>query len=83
MRSKILPFVVEYKNGEKKTIDAENQDELITKLFGSESNFKKKAHKISWKVGSTICVMYAEDGRIERQIADGDVNPYGWRMKHS
>ncbi len=82
MKTPTLPFLIEYKNGDKKTLDAENHQVLISKIFGGQENFKKKVHRISWKIKSTICVLYAEDGRIERNIADGDVNPYGWRMQH-
>jgi hypothetical protein len=82
METPTLPFLIEYKNGKRKTIDAENHQSLITEVFGSQENFKKKVHRISWKIKSTVCVLYAEDGRIERKIADGDVNPYSWRLQH-
>jgi hypothetical protein len=82
MKTPTLPFLIEYLNGERKTIDAENHQKLISEVFGSQENFSNKVYRISWKVKSTVCVLYAEDGRVERSVADGDVNPYGWRLQH-
>lgn len=68
-------------NGERRTLDAENLESLITS-FDDQDAFRKSVTSVQWKEKSTLCTYDSLTGKTERRIADADVNPFGWRQKH-
>jgi len=81
--SKKISFHIFHKKGTEIKIEAKNLQLLIEDSFPDKEIMKKKVEYIAWKVKSTLCVYNPKSGEIERSISDGDINPYGWRNKHS
>ena len=77
-------FIVVYKNGETKDLEAQNKADLIVEYFeGNEQKFKDEVKLIRWQQGT---VSYSEDvekGEMDESIATADTNPYGWRNEAS
>lgn len=77
-----LPFNIRLKTGETIVKEATSLEELIANEFENEKEFKHRVEKVGWKKKSTLMIYDAETDQTESFIADGDVNPYGWRMQH-
>lgn len=75
-----LPFRVELRDGTVFTSDAESLDQLRETTFASVAEFDEKTAAVSWKEKSTLCTYNVDTKEITRQIADADVNPFGWRQ---
>ena len=73
-------FIVVYKNGETKDLEAQNKADLIAEYFGgSEETFKEKVKLMRWQQGTVSYTEDVENNRIDENIATADTNPYGWR----
>lgn len=81
--TKKISFHIIHKGGTELRIEDKNPNELIKNTFSNREKMKEKVSKLVWKIKSTLCIYDPENGEIERQLSDEDVNPYGWRMKHS
>ncbi|MGB6035268.1 MAG: hypothetical protein WBG42_03295 [Cryomorphaceae bacterium] len=77
-----LAFYIHYKNGKEECIDASSFEDIKNSFFESEEQLEEKVEWISWKEKSTLVTYSSETKEFTRSIADGDVNPYGWRMQH-
>lgn len=77
-----LPFRVELRDGTTLSMDAENLEDLRETTFASPAEFDEKTAAVSWKEKSTLCIYNVDTKKITRQIADADVNPFGWRQQH-
>ena len=80
--SKHISFHILHKKGTELKIEAKNLQELIDNSFPNKEMMKQRVEKIAWKVKSTLCIYDPASGEIDRQISDGDINPYSWRLKH-
>ncbi len=73
-------FIVVYKNGETKDLEAQNKaDLLITHFEGNEQKFKDEVKLIRWQQGTVSYTEDVEKGEMDENIATADTNPYGWR----
>ena len=63
-------------------MDAESLEDLKEMAFDSPTEFDEKTATVSWKENSTLCIYNVDTKEINRQIADADVNPFGWRQQH-
>lgn len=77
-----LPFFIRFKDGKEQVVDAPSFEELKKDHFESVEVFEKKVDSVSWKEKTTLVTYSSETKEFTRSIADGDVNPYGWRMQH-
>ena len=77
-----LPFYIELKDGTTMTRDAESLEHLREVAFSTPAEFEEKAAKVSWKEKTTLSTFNVATGEVSRKIADGDVNPFGWRQQH-
>ncbi|HKK37820.1 MAG TPA: hypothetical protein VJ949_00205 [Cryomorphaceae bacterium] len=77
-----LPFYIHYKNGKEESHEASSFEDLQNSFFGSKEELNQKVKWISWKEKTTLVTYSSDTGEFHRTIADGDVNPYGWRMQH-
>ncbi|WP_338793034.1 hypothetical protein V9L05_11885 [Bernardetia sp. Wsw4-3y2] len=73
-------FIVVYKNGETKDLEAQNKADLIVEYFeGNRQKFKDEVKLIRWQQGTVSYSEDIENGEIDENIATADTNPYGWR----
>ncbi|HKL40925.1 MAG TPA: hypothetical protein VJ894_09605 [Cryomorphaceae bacterium] len=77
-----LAFYIHYKNGKEETQEASSFEDLRTSKFNSKEEMNQEVKWISWKEKTTLVTYSSETEEFHRTIADGDVNPYGWRMQH-
>lgn len=77
-----ITFHLIHKEGIDVKLQEKNLNVLLDKYFADREKLKEEVEKIVWKIKSTVCIYNPINGEIERKIKDGDVNPYGWRMKH-
>ena len=80
--SKQISFHIFHKKGTELKLEASNLQNLLENNFPNRQKMKEQVERIAWKVKSTLCIYDPESGEIDRQISDGDINPFGWRMKH-
>lgn len=73
-------FIVVYKNGETKDLEAQNRaDLLITHFEGNEQKFKDEVKLLRWQQGTVSYTENVESGQMDESVATADTNPYGWR----
>jgi hypothetical protein len=77
-----LAFYVHFRDGKEDCYEFASFDEMKSSLFKNEEELKEKVQWISWKDRSTLITYTPETEEFHRSIADGDVNPYGWRLQH-
>ena len=80
--TKHISFHIFHKSGTEVKLEAANLEKLIEEYFPDRNEFEEKVEKIGWKIKSTLCIYDPRTRKIERKISDGDINPFGWRMKH-
>jgi len=80
--AQLISFHIFHFKGTELKIEAKNLQELISEHFADEKLLREKVERIAWKAKSTLCIYNPKTKEIERKISDGDINPYGWRMKH-
>jgi hypothetical protein len=80
--SPTLPFYIRFKTGKEEIVDYPSFEQLRKNHLESEDLFDQKIDSVSWKEKTTLVTYSAETKEFTRSIADGDVNPYGWRMNH-
>jgi hypothetical protein len=77
-------FIVVYKNGETKDLEAQNKADLIAAYFeGNEQKFKDEVKLLRWQQGTVNYTENVESGDMDKNIATADTNPYGWRNEAS
>ncbi|WP_375563059.1 hypothetical protein ACE193_11220 [Bernardetia sp. OM2101] len=77
-------FIVVYKNGETKDLEAQNRADLIIKYFdGNEQKFKDEIKLLRWQQGTVSYTQNIENGKMDESVATADTNPYGWRNEAS
>ncbi|WP_338762231.1 hypothetical protein WAF17_17210 [Bernardetia sp. ABR2-2B] len=77
-------FIVVYKNGETKDLEAQNKADLIVTHFeGNRQKFKDEVKLIRWQQGTVSYTEDVENGEMDENIATADTNPYGWRNEAS
>ncbi|WP_291722268.1 hypothetical protein [Bernardetia sp.] len=73
-------FIIVYKNGETKDLEAQNKADLIAEYFeGSKEKFENEVKLLRWQQGTVSYTEDVEHGKIDEHIASADTNPYGWR----
>lgn len=80
--TKQISFHIFHKKGTEVKIEAKNLQELLEKQFPNKEKLKSQVERIGWKVKTTLCLYDPNSREIERKISDGDINPFGWRMKN-
>jgi len=68
--------------GDRRTIEAENLETLIDRNFDNPELFKSEVAIVQWKQKSTLFSHFPDTGETRAEIADADVNPFGWRQQH-
>lgn len=77
-------FIVIYRNGETKDVEAQNRADLIVQHFeGNEQKFKDEVKLIRWQQGNVHYSEDVENGKMDESIESADTNPYGWRNEVS
>ena len=77
-------FIVVYKNGETKELDAQNKADLILEYFdNNEQEFKNKVKLIRWQQDTVHYSENIENGETHESVQSADTNPYGWRNEAS
>jgi len=77
-----LTFHLHLKSGGDKFVEADSMEDLIEREFRDEKEFHRLVETLVWKRKSTLFIYHTDRKEIEKRIADGDVNPYGWRLQH-
>ncbi|PIY08722.1 MAG: hypothetical protein COZ18_10775 [Flexibacter sp. CG_4_10_14_3_um_filter_32_15] len=73
-------FIVIYKNGKMKDLEAQNRTDLIITHFeGNEQKFKDEVKLLRWQQGTVSYTENIENGKTDENVATADTNPYGWR----
>ncbi len=75
-------FTINMSNGERREAEAPSLEALMAAEFGDEATFVKNVATVMWKQKSTLCTYFPETCETHTEIADADVNPYGWRQHH-
>lgn len=78
----IRTYTLQMADGQQRHVDATSLEELTIREFGDEATLKKEVAAVRWKQKSTLCTYVPETGETHAEIADADVNPFGWRQKH-
>ena len=77
-----LAFHIRFKSGKDEIVEYPSFEQLRKAHLESEDLFDQKIDSVSWKEKTTLVTYSSETKEFTRSIADGDVNPYGWRMNH-
>ena len=79
-----VTFIVVYKNGETKDLEAQSRADLIIQYFdGNEQRFKDEVKMLRWQQGTVSYTEDVEKGEMDEDVATADTNPYGWRNEAS
>jgi len=77
-----ISFHIKYNDGSQNTIESDSFENLVAVHFGTRERFRERVEIVKWKEKSTLTTYSSETDEMDRVIADGDVNPFGWRMQH-
>jgi hypothetical protein len=78
----MISFHIKYNDGTNNTIESKSFEGLVSVHFGTHERFRERVEAVMWKEKSTLTTYSSETDEFDRKIADGDVNPFGWRMQH-
>lgn len=73
-------YEVFYKDGTTVNCNAEDQKDLVRKLFaGDEQELINKVKLLKWSTGTMLYTQDPAEEKINSEITTADTNPYGWR----